>query len=95
MGLLSSPLLFAKIRQAIQDVCAISGFGNGKSFAQKLLAPGSVREISTKLHIRRPSIRTWVKSGELHKKRNGRVAEDSLQSFLYRDGLLSVTRSGN
>ena len=43
----------------------------------------SVREISTKLHIRRPSIRTWVKSGELHKKRNGRIAEDSLQSFLY------------
>jgi predicted DNA-binding protein YlxM (UPF0122 family) len=43
----------------------------------------SVREISTKLHIRRPSIRKWVKSGELHKKRNGRIAEDSLQSFLY------------
>jgi hypothetical protein len=43
----------------------------------------SVREISTKLHIRRPSIRMWVKSGELHKKRNGRIAEDSLQSFLY------------
>ena len=42
----------------------------------------SVREISTKLHIRRPSIRMWVKSGELHKKRNGRIAEDSLQSFL-------------
>lgn len=43
----------------------------------------SVREISTKLHIRRPSIRMWVKSGELHKKRNGRISEDSLQSFLY------------
>jgi predicted DNA-binding protein YlxM (UPF0122 family) len=43
----------------------------------------SVREISTKLHIRRPSIRMWVKSGELHKKRNGRIAEDSLQSLLY------------
>jgi hypothetical protein len=43
----------------------------------------SVREISAKLHIRRPSIRTWVKSGLLHKKRNGRIAEDSLQSFLY------------
>ena len=43
----------------------------------------SVREISTKLHIRRPSIREWVKSGELHKKRNGRIAEDSLQSFLF------------
>ena len=42
-----------------------------------------MREISTKLHIRRPSIRMWVKSGELHKKRNGRIAEDSLQSFLY------------
>jgi hypothetical protein len=43
----------------------------------------SVREISTKLHIRRPSIRMWVKSGELHKKRNGQIAEDSLQSFLF------------
>jgi hypothetical protein len=43
----------------------------------------SVREISAKLHIRRPSIRMWVKSGELHKKRNGRIAEDSLQSFLF------------
>ena len=43
----------------------------------------SVREISEKLHIRRPSIREWVKAGELHKKRNGRIAEDSLQSFLY------------
>ncbi len=43
----------------------------------------SVREISTKLHIRRPSVRTWVKSGLLHKKRNGRIAEDSLQSYLY------------
>jgi hypothetical protein len=45
MGLLSSPLLFAKIRQPIQDVCAISGFGNGKSFAQKLLAPGPIPEL--------------------------------------------------
>ena len=44
----------------------------------------SVREISTKLHIRRPSIRMWVKSGELHKKRNGQIAEDSLQSFLFK-----------
>jgi hypothetical protein len=43
----------------------------------------SVREISTQLHIRRPSIRMWVKSGELHKKRNGRIAEDSIQSFLH------------
>ena len=43
----------------------------------------SVRELSTKLHIRRPSIRTWIKAGLLHKKRNGRIAEDSLQSFLY------------
>lgn len=43
----------------------------------------SVREISTRLHVRRPTIRMWVKSGELHKKRNGRIAEDSLQSFLY------------
>jgi hypothetical protein len=45
MGLLSSPLLFAKIRQPIQDVCAISDCGNGKSFAQKLLAPGPIPEL--------------------------------------------------
>ena len=43
----------------------------------------SVRELSAKLHIRRPSIRTWIKAGLLHKKRNGRISEDSLQSFLY------------
>jgi hypothetical protein len=42
-----------------------------------------VRELSEKLHIRRPSIRKWIKSGLLHKKRNGRIAEDSLQSFLH------------
>ena len=43
-----------------------------------------VRELSEKLHIRRPSIRKWIKAGLLHKKRNGRISEDSLQSFLYR-----------
>ena len=43
----------------------------------------TVRELSAKLHVRRPSIRTWIKAGLLHKKRNGRIAEDSLQSFLY------------
>ena len=43
----------------------------------------SVRELSAKLHVRRPSIRTWIKAGLLHKKRNGRIAEDSLQSFLH------------
>jgi len=43
----------------------------------------SVRELSEKLHIRRPSLRGWIKDGLLHKKRNGRIAEDSLQSFLY------------
>jgi hypothetical protein len=43
----------------------------------------SVRDLSAKLHIRRPSIRTWIKAGLLHKKRNGRISEDSLQSFLY------------
>jgi hypothetical protein len=42
----------------------------------------SVRELSAKLHIRRPSIREWIKAGLLHKKRNGRISEDSLQSFL-------------
>ena len=43
----------------------------------------SVRELSARLHIRRPSIRTWIQAGLLHKKRNGRISEDSLQSFLY------------
>lgn len=43
----------------------------------------SVRELSAKLHIRRPSIREWIKAGLLHKKRNGRISEDSLQSFLH------------
>ena len=43
----------------------------------------SVRDLSAKLHIRRPSIRAWIKAGLLHKKRNGRISEDSLQSFLH------------
>jgi len=43
----------------------------------------SVRELSAKLHIRRPSIRAWIKASLLHKKRNGRISEDSLQSFLH------------
>jgi hypothetical protein len=43
----------------------------------------SVRDLSTKLHIRRPSIRAWIKAGQLHKKRNGRISEDSVQSFLH------------
>jgi hypothetical protein len=42
----------------------------------------SVRELSAKLHVRRPSIRMWIKEGALHKKRNGRISDDSLQSFL-------------
>ena len=43
----------------------------------------SVRELAAKLHVRRPSIRTWIKADLLHKKRNGRISEDSLQTFLY------------
>lgn len=43
----------------------------------------SVRDLSSKLHIRRPSIRAWIKAGLLHKKRNGRISEDSVQSFLH------------
>lgn len=43
----------------------------------------SIRDISAKLHIRRPSIRAWIKAGLLHKKRNGRISEDSVQSFLH------------
>jgi len=43
----------------------------------------SVRELATKLHVRRPSIRMWIKADLLHRKRNGRISEDSLQTFLY------------
>jgi hypothetical protein len=43
----------------------------------------SVRDLAAKLHIRRPSVRAWIKDGQLHKKRNGRISEDSLQSFLH------------
>ena len=42
-----------------------------------------VRELSAKLHVRRPSIRGWIQASLLHKKRNGRISEDSLQCFLY------------
>jgi hypothetical protein len=42
-----------------------------------------VRELSAKLHVRRPSIRGWIQAGLLHKKRNGRISEDSLPCFLY------------
>lgn len=43
----------------------------------------TMRELAEKLHIRRLSIQKWVEAGFLHRKRNGRIDEGSLQSFLY------------
>lgn len=43
----------------------------------------SLRELAEKLHVRRTNIRTWIKSGLLRRKKNGRISEDSLQSFLH------------
>ena len=43
----------------------------------------SMRELAEKLHVRRLSVQRWVKAGLLHRKRNGRIDEASLQSFLY------------
>ena len=42
-----------------------------------------MRELAEKLHVRRLSIQKWVEAGLLHRKRNGRMDEASLQSFLY------------
>jgi predicted DNA-binding protein YlxM (UPF0122 family) len=43
----------------------------------------TMRELAEKLHVRRLSIQKWVEAGLLHRKRNGRIDEGSLQSFLY------------
>ena len=42
-----------------------------------------MRELAEKLHVRRLSVQKWVEAGLLHRKRNGRIDEVSLQSFLY------------
>ena len=42
-----------------------------------------MRELAEKLHVRRLSLQKWVEAGLLHRKRNGRIDEGSLQSFLY------------
>ena len=42
-----------------------------------------MRELAEKLHVRRLSVQKWVEAGLLHRKRNGRIDEGSLQSFLY------------
>jgi len=39
--------------------------------------------LAEKLHVRRLNIQKWVEAGLLHRKRNGRIDEGSLQSFLY------------
>jgi len=43
----------------------------------------TMRELAEKLHVRRLSVQKWVEAGLLHRKRNGRMDEASLQSFLY------------
>src|ERR1700730_1564109 len=43
----------------------------------------TMRELAEKLHMRRLSVQRWVEAGLLHRKRNGRIDEGSLQSFFY------------
>jgi hypothetical protein len=43
----------------------------------------TMRELAERLHVRRLSVQKWVEAGFLHRKRNGRMDEASLQSFLY------------
>jgi hypothetical protein len=43
----------------------------------------TMRELAERLHVRRLSVQKWVEAGLLHRKRNGRIDEASLQSFLY------------
>jgi hypothetical protein len=43
----------------------------------------TMRELAEKLHVRRLSVQEWVEAGLLHRKRNGRIDEGSLQSFFY------------
>jgi hypothetical protein len=43
----------------------------------------TMRELAERLHVRRVSIQKWVEAGLLHRKRNGRIDEASLQSFFY------------
>ena len=43
----------------------------------------TMRELAEKLHMRRLSVQKWVEAGLLHRKRNGRIDEASLQSFFY------------
>jgi len=43
----------------------------------------TMRELAEKLRVRSLSVQKWVEAGLLHRKRNGRIDEGSLQSFLY------------
>src|ERR1700693_399622 len=43
----------------------------------------TMRELAEKLHMRRLRGQKWVEAGLLHRKRNGRIDEGSLQSFFY------------
>jgi hypothetical protein len=42
----------------------------------------SLRELGEILHVRRTTVRNWIRSGLLRRKKNGRIGEESLQSFL-------------
>ena len=56
----------------------------GRGIEARLQDGYSIREVTEKLHVRRASVRKWIEFGLLHRKRNGRIDEESLQSFLYR-----------
>jgi hypothetical protein len=43
----------------------------------------TMRELAERLHVRRLIVQKWVEAGLLHRKRNGRIDEASLQSFFY------------
>jgi biotin operon repressor len=43
----------------------------------------TMRELAERLHVRGMKVQKWVQAGLLHRKRNGRIDEASLQSFLY------------
>jgi transposase len=56
----------------------------GRGIEGRLQDGYSIRELTQRLHVRRASVRKWIESGRLHRKRNGRIDEESLQSFLCR-----------
>ena len=43
----------------------------------------TMRELAERLHVKGMKVRKWVQAGLLHRKKNGRIDEASLQSFVY------------